>query len=469
MLRDMELGREMRAGLSMRRIGAESMRGVAAVIVAIVCFGARMLTSAAAMETTPVVVVISPHNSSIRYEFGRAFAAWHQRQYGWRVQVEWRNVGGTSDAVKFVLSEFESKPEGIGIDVFFGGGPEPYLRLAEMNLAEPCPLPAEVLAGIPREAAGIELYDAQFRWYGAALSSFGILQNLRVLERLGLDPVQRWAELAAPELYGWVAGGDPRRSGTMNNMYEAYLQAYGWERGWQLLTQLAGNISQFDRLSSSTAKQVTLGEAACGLAIDFYALTQIAYAGRTNLTFVLPRDFTAISPDGIAVLKGAPHMELARRFVRFVMDEPGQKLWHLPKGHPEGPQRFSIERMTVRPDFYRRYRDVSNVAFSPFELEQRFRYDPRLAQARRDVMAAMFGSLLVDTHTELRAAWQAVIRRGLRPEELAVLGSVPLSEEAALSLARNEWKDPAFRTRQRIRWQNWAQAKYRRLLQGGSR
>ncbi|MCP5521511.1 MAG: ABC transporter substrate-binding protein [Verrucomicrobiales bacterium] len=409
------------------------------------------------------VIVISPHNSSIRHEFGQAFERWHMERFGEPATVEWRNVGGTSDAVKFVLSEFESKPDGIGIDCFFGGGPEPYLRLAELDLAEPCKLPPEVLDGIPHEANGVELYDPQYRWYGAALSSFGILQNLRVTTRLDLPTVHRWEDLASPGLCDWVAGGDPRRSGTMNNMYEAYLQACGWERGWQLLTEVAGNISQFDRLSSSTAKEVTLGEAACGFAIDFYAFTQIAYAGRTNLTFVLPEDFTAISLDGIAILKGPPHPELARRFLEFVMGDAGQKLWLLPRGHPEGPQQYSIERMAVRPDLYRRYREVSNIAFSPFDLRSGFRYDPQLAQSRRDVMSAMFGALLVDTHSELRLAWKAIIERGSSPDECAELGRVPLSEAEVLALAKDEWKDPAFRTRQRIEWQSWAQKKYRRL------
>lgn len=421
----------------------------------------------AALAADATVIVISPHNSSIRYEFGQAFARWHQERFGEPATVEWRNVGGTSDAVKFVLSEFESKPDGIGIDCFFGGGPEPYLRLAEMGLAEPCKLPANVLAGIPQEASGVELYDSEFHWYGAALSSFGILQNLQVTGRLDLPKIIRWEDLASPALCDWVAGGDPRRSGTMNNMYEAYLQACGWERGWQLLTQVAGNIAQFDRLSSSTAKEVTLGEAACGFAIDFYAFTQIAYAGRTNMTFVLPEDFTAISPDGIAILKGPPHPDLAREFIEFVMDEPGQKLWHLPRGHPEGPRQYSIERMAVRPDLYRRYADVSNVAFSPFELRSGFRYDPRLAQTRRDVMSSLFGALLVDTHSELRAAWKSIIGRGARPEECADLGRVPVTEAEALAMAGNEWKDPGFRTRQRIEWQSWAQAKYRRLAAEG--
>ncbi|MBK9139479.1 MAG: ABC transporter substrate-binding protein [Verrucomicrobia bacterium] len=409
------------------------------------------------------VVVITPHNASICVEFGRAFAEWHHAEYGERAVVEWRNLGGTADALKFVQSEFASKPDGIGLDCFFGGGPEPYLLLAEKQLTQPYRLPPEVLAGIPQHSNGVEIYDPDFHWYGAALSSFGIVQNTRLQRVLGLPAVTRWEQLADPRLFGWVGVGDPRNSGTMNNMFEAFLQAYGWERGWELLTAIAGNTAKFDRLSSTTAKDVSLGEAVYGFAIDFYGFTQVAVAGRTNMTFVLPEDFTAVSPDGICILKGAPHRTLAERFVRFVMDEPGQKLWFLPRGHPEGPRQFSIERMVVRPDFYRRYRDVSNIAFSPFDLKQPFRYDPKLASERRHVVAALAGALLVDTHSELRRAWRAMIATGDVTEKRAELGSTPVTEDEARRLAREGWKDPALRNRLRLAWQRWAQQKYRRI------
>jgi len=51
-----------------------------------------------------------------------------------------------------------------------------------------------------------------------------------------------------------VGAGDPRNSGTMNVMFEAFLQFYGWERGWQILSQVGGNVRKFDRVSSTTAK-----------------------------------------------------------------------------------------------------------------------------------------------------------------------------------------------------------------------
>src|SRR2546423_5485828 len=80
---------------------------------------------------TSRLIVITPHVDAIRTEFGRAFAEYHLKMYGERVEPDWRQVGGTSDALRFVLSEFSEKPAGIGIDCFWGGGQEPFLVLAD--------------------------------------------------------------------------------------------------------------------------------------------------------------------------------------------------------------------------------------------------------------------------------------------------------------------------------------------------
>src|SRR5439155_7418678 len=183
-------------------------------------------------------------------------------------------------------------------------------------------------------------------------------------------------------------------------------------------------------------------ETAYAFAVDFYAFTQIAVAGRSNMTFALPQDFTAISPDGIAILKGAPNLEIARHFMDFVLGEEGQKLWFLPRGHPEGPQKYSIERMSVRPDFYRRYRDVSNIEFSPFELKQNFIYNAKLSRARREVVAALAGALLVDTLPELQEAWRCVLRRGALVAHLPELGRMPFTAGEPLQFSTGAVERP---------------------------
>jgi len=338
--------------------------------------------------------------------------------------------------------------------------------LADKKLSLRYEPPAEILAGIPESINGVEVYDPNRTWYGAALSSFGILQNLRVQRIINLPLVRKWSDLAQPELFGWIGVGDPRNSGTMNVMFEAFLQFYGWDRGWQILSRIGGNVRRFDRNSSTTAKDVPLGETAYAFAIDFYGFAQVAIAGRTNLTFVLPEDFTAVNPDGIAILKGAPHLDLARHFIDFVLSDEGQRLFFLPRGHPQGPKQFSIERMSIRPDFYKRYHGISNIEFSPFDLKQSFRYNANLARQRREIVAALVGALLVDTHEELQAAWRSIIARKLPPAELIELGSVPLSEAAALQLAGGAWKEARVRNLKKIEWQSWAQRKYRKLVDG---
>ncbi|HKQ40500.1 MAG TPA: extracellular solute-binding protein [Verrucomicrobiae bacterium] len=428
-----------------------------------ICFG---LFLAFAAWAQPRVIILTPHVDAIRNEFARGFSEWHTKRFNELAVVEWRNVGGTADSVRFIQSEFSRKPEGIGVDCLFGGGMEPYLLLDDKKLLAAHKPPSEILNAIPQSVLGMDAYDPEFAWFGAAFSSFGILQNKRVQRLLGLPIARTWRELADPALMGWVGAGDPRNSGTMNVMFEAFLQYFGWNEGWRVLTQIGGNVRKFDRVSSSTAKDVTLGETAYAFAIDFYGFSQIAAAGRTNLTFVLPEDFTALNPDGIAILKGAPNLQTAERFIDFVLSKDGQRLWFLPKGHPEGPRHNSIERMSMRPDFYKRYKGISNIEFSPFELTQTFRYDARLSRERREVVAALVGALLVDTHDELQSAWKQVNRRA---DLVRRLGEMPITETEALSLAKGPWKDARVRNRKKIEWQTFAQHKYRKLCESRSK
>jgi len=412
------------------------------------------------------VIILTPHVDAIRNEFGAAFARWHAQEFGAPAEVDWRYLGGTSDALRFVQSEFAKKPGGIGLDCFFGGGLEPFLLLADKGLSSRYQPSPEVLAGIPQTLRGMDLYDTNFLWFGAVLSSFGILQNTRVQRLMALPSVHTWGELTNAALRGWVGAGDPRNSGTMNVMFESFLQFYGWERGWQVLTQIGGNVRKFDRVSSVTAKDVTLGETAYAFCIDFYGFAQVSVAGQTNMRFVLPDDFAAVNPDGLAVLKGAPDLETARRFVDFVLSEPGQCIWFLPRGLPEGPRQFSIERPSIRPALYGRYQQSRHSQFNPFVAAQGFLYDARLGRKRREVVAALVGTLLVDSHAELQSAWRSVIGRGLRPADLAELGRPPVSEADAMQLATGLWTNPAVRIQSNLLWQSWAQRKYRRLSIG---
>src|SRR5688572_23815398 len=123
------------------------------------------------------LVLISPHWEGIRYEFERAFKARYQRDTGRTVELEWIDVGGTSETLRYLESEYKSKPAGIGIDIFFGGGLDPYLALKKARLLEAYILPKSLLEKIPPKLTGVPLYDPDHTWYGATLSGFGIVYN----------------------------------------------------------------------------------------------------------------------------------------------------------------------------------------------------------------------------------------------------------------------------------------------------
>src|SRR5688572_5977233 len=53
-----------------------------------------------------IVVIITPHNEAIRFEFGRGFEAWYQARTGRTVAIDWRIVGGTSDIALLLEGEY---------------------------------------------------------------------------------------------------------------------------------------------------------------------------------------------------------------------------------------------------------------------------------------------------------------------------------------------------------------------------
>ncbi|MSR65326.1 MAG: extracellular solute-binding protein [Verrucomicrobiae bacterium] len=421
---------------------------------------ACFLATCGTLLAEPQLVIISPHWEGARIEFGRAFHEWHKAKYGEPVHIDWREVGGTSDIIRFIRSEFTQRPDGIGIDMLFGGGTDPYIELQKYGVLDEYRPPADILDKVPVSIGGVPMYDPQFRWFGVVLTTFGIEKNKRVAEIMKLPEANAWADLVNPKLRGWVGSGDPRNSGSVHMMYEIMLQGYGWEKGWDLMTQIAGNVRQYNKASSDTAKDGTLGETAYALAIDFYALTQVAGAGPANMGFVLPRDLTVVNADCICMLKGAPNKAAAQHFIDFMLSEDGQKLWMLPRGHPGGARDFSIERMCILPELYERYKEVTLVKTNPFALPVSFQYDPEKGGTRWNILNALIGSTLIDVHQELTAAWRSLIRRGMPADGLKEFCGTPLTEEAAITMAKDKWKDAKFRNRQQIEWQKWATRKF---------
>ena len=249
--------------------------GVVVALVAIVAlpFALRPKRVSVA-QADDSLVVITPHNEAIRYEYGRGFAAWYRERTGRSVAIDWRIVGGTSEIARFLEGEYVAAFEnhwvrrlgrpwslevqagfqngrlpadapalvrearaaflasdvGCGIDVFFGGGTYDFERqalagrLVDTGLLQSHPEWFGERA-IPASFAGETFRHPEGVWIGAVLSSYGIIFNREALARLGVtrEPVQ-WEDMADPRLLGEVALADPTKSGSVAKAFENIIQ-----------------------------------------------------------------------------------------------------------------------------------------------------------------------------------------------------------------------------------------------------
>lgn len=453
-------------------------------------------------EAELTLVVVTPHNEAIRHEFGTGFARWYRARTGRTVRIDWRTIGGAGETVRYIRAGYaaafeqhwrrklrreweqtlavaalderiapDATPDddtpaqaarraflnsdvGIDFDVFFGGGPFEFARGARagwlvdagMHTRHPDWFTDAVL---PSSWAGEELQDAHGRWYGAVLSTYGMLANRDVLARVGVPELTSWRDLTRPELIGEVALADPTRSASvasalemvvqeqMHRRYEALRETEpeekarvaravreGWLEGMRLLQLASANARYFTDSSQKVPIDVAQGDSGAGICIDFFGRFQEETLrrreGEPRVRFVVPRGGTAYTADPIGMLRGAPHRELAADFIEFVLSMDGQRLWNQRVGTPGGPERYALRRLPARRDYYGT-RELqawqSDPDVDPYGLDGQLVYRQEWTGGMLRELAFVVRVAFQDPQLELRSAWAAVIAAG-RPKRL---------------------------------------------------
>jgi iron(III) transport system substrate-binding protein len=246
---------------------------LALVAIVVLPFALRPKRVAVA-QADDTIVVITPHNEAIRFEYGRGFAEWYRAKTGRTIAIDWRIVGGTSDIARFLEGEYVTAfenywtralgrpwsaevqagfqngrlpadaPEIVkearkaflessvscGIDLFFGGGTYDLDRqamagrLVDTGIRQKHPEWFND-AVIPRRYGGEDYWRDDGMWLGTVLSSYGILFNRDALKRLGIErePAQ-WTDLGDPRYVGEVGLADPTKSGSVAKVFENIIQ-----------------------------------------------------------------------------------------------------------------------------------------------------------------------------------------------------------------------------------------------------
>ena len=236
------------------------------------------------------------------------------------------------------------------------------------------------------------------------------MYNEQLREMLQLPKASAWQDLGDLALLGRIGAADPRESGSAHMVYEIILQTLGWEEGFSLLTKIGANVRGFSAGANAIPTDVVAGQAIYGLAIDFYAYGQIAVVGADKIKYVVPADGAVVTADPIAILKGAPNLPVARKFLEFVLSEDAQKLWMLRDTDPEGPEwKGGLNRASVLPALYDKLGERCIVP-KPIRHERALRfYTTQKKAANGGILSTeLFGVLIIDSHKDLVNTWKAI-------------------------------------------------------------
>ena len=456
-----------------------------------------------ATETTttgeqPHLVVLTPHNEQIRYELALAFNRWRAKQGKPVVHFDWRSSGGTSDLRKQLIAAYEAEARSaieenrqvshVGYDLFFGGGDfehnlvagertvtvpgkDPTDKSAERSIKFTISIPVEFPPGALEEIfptpdiAGAKLYHPEKRWVGVVLSSFGIVYNRVVLSHLELPEPATWTDLTDPRYRGQIALADPANSGSITEAYNAILMRLGWDEGWRVLRRCFANSRYFANVSTKVPIDVSVGETAAGMCIDFYGRFQAgavellppsavavknssgagASAGRVG--YIDPPGMTKLNSDPVSILRGAPNRALANEFVLWLLSKEAQVLWQRKLGVLGGPARYELRRQPIRRDLYNDAQELKlwTDDVRPFEIARPF---PKGMPDFYGSIATVSHAMAIDVHDELVDAWKAIHRvkdESKRTELLRKFDAMP--HDLAIARLPEDWlsvlNDPA--------------------------
>lgn len=423
--------------------------------------------------------IVTPHNETIRREFGEAFQAWWKEKTGETVYVNWLTPGGTSEIRKILNGKYAAAEKvgelGIGIDLFFGGGDYDFKKQADLGHLAPLEVfekhPDWFKPGvIPASYTGETYYDPRKLWVGVCLSRFGICFNVDALKRRGLEPPTEWSDLADPRYFGGIALADPSKSGSVARAFEMLIQqkmheaaattrrkpgetdaqltmrarSDGWDAGINLIQRISANARYFTDSATKIPHDVAQGNAVAGMCIDFYGKTYEEMLkqddGSSRMRWISPKGGTSMSVDPVAVMKGAPDPELAQAFVEFLLTQRGQVLWNAKPGTPGGTKYRALRRMPVRRDVYtaenlQHFADPVN----PYEETGGFVYQRELTGKGFKAIQFIIRVMCLDAHNEIKASWQKLTKAGM-PERATKIFSdtTQVSYQNSMGYIRNQ-------------------------------
>ena len=149
----------------------------------------------------------------------------------------------------------------------------------------------------------------------ARIGTLGIAYNTRFVK----EAPRSWQDLFKPAFKGAYGIANPALSGTAYVSVAMLEKAFGWE----YFQKLKANGAKMGKGSGQVVDDTASGDLVASLAVDYITNDKIEKGATIALAY--PPEVLAI-PSPVAILKGTPNLDAAKKFVDFLLSKPGQEI-----------------------------------------------------------------------------------------------------------------------------------------------
>ena len=162
-------------------------------------------------------------------------------------------------------------------------------------------------------------------YYGALCLLYNDKRFQDEIASKGIKAPATWDDLLNPAYKGEVIASNPATTGAAYLMLAAQIFRLGSEQaGFDYIKKLHDNVAQYTAGANGSIALVSQGEAIVGFAWGHDTIKQ-KKQGSLPITVVFPKD-TGFEIGAASILKGAPHKELAAKFIDFLLSPEAQKI-----------------------------------------------------------------------------------------------------------------------------------------------
>ena len=232
------------------------------------------------------------------------------------------------------LARIQAEKDNPQFDIWWGGPVDSFVAAKQAGVLEAYNSPNYQNLLDP-----VKYKDADNYWVGIYVGSLGFATNKNWLnDHPGVEAPRSWDDLLRPEFRRQVMVAHPSTSGTSYTAVATVMQIRGEQAGWQYLEKYAGQIAQYTKSGAAPAKFVGQGEAAVAIVFSHDIVHEI---DNNNLPLVLtfPEEGTGYEIGGMAIIKGAKHLDAAQKWFDWAITAEAQAL---------GPKYRAYQAPTVK-------------------------------------------------------------------------------------------------------------------------